>query len=237
MRRGLTRGSDLTLKPGLIFDCDGVLLNSNRLKQRAFLKTLEQFGFERKTIHRFSRFQTARFGLSRYRLFEELLSWDDPACSRVSHEELLLAFGTLMRLDYTAARTTPGLRSVLHSLRKQFRLFIVSGSDQAELRELLGQRDWGTYFDEVLGSPTSKSENIKTLLGLVKDIRMVAFIGDAEADFTAASAHGLRFIYMERFSTAKSRMAELRSLHAFPQITDLRELPRLVDTAGVNGSY
>ena len=219
----------------VVFDCDGVLLVSNTLKVQVFREALGEHGFHPEDIARFSRYQTANFGTSRYRLFEHFLTWDDLKTrpEGVERDVLVGTYARLLRGRYTRCATTPGMREVLDGLAARgLPLFVVSGSDGAELREVFAERGLAGRFRAIHGSPATKAENLKLVagdLGRELPLREVWFVGDAEADFTAAEAVGARFAYADHFSTAKPRMRALAAEHGFPVIRDLRGLPALLD--------
>lgn len=218
----------------VVFDCDGVLLVSNTLKVAVFREALAEKGFHPDDIARFSRYQTANFGTSRYRLFEHFLSWPDLKIRPDADRDALVAgYARLLRSRYTRCATTPGMREVLDGLAARgLPLFVVSGSDGEELREVFAERGLAGRFRAIHGSPATKTENLKLVaeaLGRKAPLDDVWFIGDAEADFKAAEAVGARFAYADHFSTAKPRMRQLAAEHGFPTIRDLRGLPALLD--------
>jgi hypothetical protein len=92
----------------IIFDCDGVLLDSNLLKIDAFRKTLELNGFAPEVVAAGSLWQTKSFGLSRYRLFAEMLDGRFGKPPEVGLEKLLDDFGLLCASGYLSV---PCLRS------------------------------------------------------------------------------------------------------------------------------
>ena len=219
----------------VVFDCDGVLIDSNRLKISLFRETLERAGFAAPDIERFAAFQAASFGMSRYRLFDALLGWDLSHRPAVARDDLVATYAGLLRDKYVAVLPTPGMQEVVASLEVDCDLYVVSGSDQSELREVLRERGEADPFRMILGSPATKEANLRLVLddvrrrhGMAEPARIV-FVGDAEADFRAAEAHGLRFVYMDAYSTAQQRMRALASIHGFPVIADLRELRAAIE--------
>ena len=52
----------------LIFDCDGVILNSNKIKTNAFRKVLEQYN--PKAVDEFIKYHLSNGGISRYEKFK-----------------------------------------------------------------------------------------------------------------------------------------------------------------------
>ena len=55
----------------VIFDCDGVILDSNNFKTKLFKDVLGDYPSDE--VESFSDFQKKSFGLSRYKLFEIFL--------------------------------------------------------------------------------------------------------------------------------------------------------------------
>lgn len=214
----------------IIFDCDGVLLDSNALKTDCFREVLEEAAFDPGDIARFLEFQRASFGMSRYRLFEALLGWDLARPTTLDRDALVARYAATLGGRYVKSAETPGMRAVISALARETRLYIVSGSDQAELREVMAERGDAAPFRRILGSPANKVDNLASVLaelaagGPPPAPHRVVFVGDAEADMMAARHHGLRFVYMDGFSAAQTRMRQLAAESDVPIIQDLREL-------------
>ncbi|WP_421995225.1 HAD family hydrolase [Roseococcus sp.] len=226
----------------IVFDCDGVLLDSNRLKTECFGEVLTAAGFDAADIAKFLTFQRENFGLSRYRLFERLLEWPLAVRPPVTQADLLALYSEAVSGRYALCDTTEGMWPVVTALAETLPLYIVSGSDQAELRRVLAAREQAAPFRIVFGSPATKDENLRTVMAdlasKLDGIRPeeVIFVGDAEADWRAAHGAGLRFIYMDRYSTVQTRMRALASEHGFARIDTLPELPALVAAARSDGA-
>lgn len=213
----------------IVFDCDGVLLDSNELKTACFREVLEAAGYDAGDIARFVEFQRASFGMSRYRLFEALLDWELAVRPPLDRDDLLARYAEALGGRYTSCAATPGMRDVVAALAADIPVYIVSGSDQAELRGVMAERGDASMFRLILGSPTNKFDNLTLVLeDLARiaptDPRDVVFVGDAEADMTAARKAGMGFVYMDGFSAAQARMRALAAEHGTPLINDLRGL-------------
>ncbi len=75
------------------------------------------------------------------------------------------------------------------------KMFVVSGTPETELRDIVDARGMTHYFQAVCGSPRRKEPIVEELLarqGLVA--QNCLFIGDAMTDYRAAQATGLDFI-------------------------------------------
>jgi len=220
--------------PVVVFDCDGVLLVSNKLKTRIFASAALAAGFDSIDAIRFGKHVAGNFGTSRYRLFETLLGWDDVVVRPDTDVDALVTlYADRLYDEYVRCPTTPGMIGILRDLRDAgVRMFVVSGSDQAELRRMFAERELDGFFEGIFGSPTAKTDNLIAVaeglgIGAPADDALV-FIGDAEADYKAARAIGARFVYMDHFSTAKDRMRALQGEQGFERIRDLRPLPRML---------
>lgn len=218
----------------IVFDCDGVLLDSNTLKTACFVEVLQASGFGPADIEAFVVFQRANFGLSRFRLFEALLTWELATRPVVTQAMLLDSYSQAVRARYAFCAPTPGMRAVVADLARRTPLFVVSGSAEGELREVLAERQEAGFFRAIYGSPATKQENLRLVLAELEardaalDRQSVLFVGDAEADFRAAVDAGLHFVYMDRYSTAQARMRGLASEHGLSTIDTLLDLPRLI---------
>ncbi len=218
----------------IVFDCDGVLLDSNALKTACFAEVLQASGFAPADIEAFVVFQQANFGLSRFRLFEALLTWPLATRPAVTQAMLLDQYSLAVRGRYALCAPTLGMHAVVADLARRMPLFVVSGSAEAELREVLAERQEAGFFRAIYGSPATKQENLRLVLAALEthhaglDRKTVLFIGDAEADFRAAADAGLTFLYMDRYSAAQGRMRALASEHGFARLDTLLDLPPLI---------
>lgn len=196
------------------FDCDGVLLDTNNMKSNAFIASLRDYPKE--TVARFSAYQKKSFGRSRYRLFEDYFErFLERAPKEGEVAALLEKFSGICRQGYMNASLTEGAAAFLEWARNQ-PLFVVSGSDQEELRSAFNSRGIGFYFQDILGSPTPKTDNLRALVERRADLNFIAFFGDAAADFRAARSAGVPFHYISRYAAAPEDMASLQQEYGFP---------------------
>jgi phosphoglycolate phosphatase-like HAD superfamily hydrolase len=207
----------------VIFDCDGVLLDSNLMKSDAFRETLESY--DPVTVDRFIAYQKRSFGRSRYRLYGDFFAdfLSRPA-AQGEVETLLDRFGAACRTQYLRVAETPAMRATLQTLLDAgCRLHVASGSDEAELRDVLEARGLAVCFVSVRGSPTPKADLLTAIVAQEKT-RDAVFVGDSSTDLTAAQAAGLRFIHMKRYCLEQADMDDRAAALGFSVIDDLSEL-------------
>jgi len=183
----------------IIFDCDGVILNSNQIKTEAFKSVASQFGA--KPAQLLVDFHIKNGGISRYKKFEHLLS--DILAKEIIQSEIDDLAGQFSEYVYQELLTCP-VASGLETLRKttsSAKWFIVSGGDQKELRRAFSARGISDYFDGgIFGSPENKDE---ILANLIKDDQLQQpslFVGDSRYDYEAAKLAGLDFIFIYEWS-------------------------------------
>lgn len=186
----------------LIFDCDGVILNSNHIKTEAFRSTALPWGED--VADALVAYHVANGGVSRYRKFayflENILShnlpsdvsgFDDPVL-----EELLHTYATEVQRGLMDCPVAEGLDD-LRRLTIDANWCIVSGGDQAELRDIFSVRKLDHFFERrIYGSPDNKDTILARELD-VGSIRLPAlFLGDSRYDHQASTRAGLDFIFV-----------------------------------------
>jgi phosphoglycolate phosphatase-like HAD superfamily hydrolase len=214
----------------IVFDCDGVLLDSNDFKTAIFRAVLIENGFAADEVDRFVEYQKMNFGVSRYCLFEMAINGEFGAVHDVPLETLLSEFGVRCRQAYLEQAETQGMREALQRANRRGRvLYVVSGSDEGELREVLDVRGLSHYFAMIYGSPKTKVDNLRKVWSHRQatsgiEPRRVLFIGESEADLKAAVSAGADFMFMAAYSAVRGVLeSKIRDLgHAI--IEDLREL-------------
>lgn len=209
----------------VIFDCDGVLLDSNAMKSRAFEQTLTELGVEADIVARFAQHQRHSFGVSRHRLFKGLLDGaHGPVPAGLDMQVLLERFGLRCRQGYQEVPETPGALALLQQLSGT-PCMVVSGSEQDELRQALQARGLARFFQAILGSPASKSENLAQVRAALATSGPLIYFGDAEADADAAASDpDCAFVFVARYSTVRAAMLARMAREGRPTVDTLADL-------------
>lgn len=205
----------------IIFDFDGVLVESVDVKTRAFASLYAEHGA--RVVAQVEDYHRRNGGLSRFEKFRyyqtEILGGPPLAESQVA--QLAASFSTLVVDQVVAAPMTVGAQEFLDRCHGRLPLFVVSGTPTAELDEILRQRDLRRYFSAIWGSPRSKAENIAELL---RDNELHAgrclMLGDAIADYDGAAANCVNFLgrvaagHSNPFAAEVATFADFASLPA-----------------------
>ena len=178
----------------LVFDCDGVVLNSNKVKTEAFYKAALPYGED--AAQQLVDYHIRRGGISRYEKFEWFVQSVVAGVVGPSLEQLLAIYAE----EVSHGLLNCDIANDLKELRQKTpdtNWLIVSGGDQSELRTLFKQRGIAELFDGgIFGSPDSKNTILEREIRKKNIITPALFIGDSKYDFHASSDSGLDFLFV-----------------------------------------
>ena len=189
----------------LIFDCDGVVLNSNRVKTLAFYQTALPYG--EAAARALMDYHVTNGGISRYKKFDyflrQILGRSDAGQEGAGQSELknlLDAFADESWKGLINCEAAEGI-AALREKTADSRWLLVSGGDQDELRRLFALRGLTPLFDGgIYGSPDSKESILKREIENGNIEKPAVFVGDTQYDYQAANGAGLDFIFVSGWS-------------------------------------
>lgn len=186
----------------LVFDCDGVVLDSNKVKTDAFYQAAMPYG--EAAAQALLDYHVGHGGISRYKKFarflEELVPRHSAGVAGPDIDALLDSYAAAVRDGLANCKVAAGLE-LLRDKTTAARWMIVSGGDQQELQGVFSRRGLSDLFDAgIFGSPDTKDEILARLIaeGLLQ--RPALFLGDSRYDYEAASRAGLDFVYVSDWS-------------------------------------
>ena len=205
----------------LFFDFDGVILESAGIKTRAFEKLFEKDFPER--ISEIVRYHKKNMGISRFvkfrRIYEDILGLP---LSENEEKRLGLRFAEIVSGEVLRAPFVAGLEDFLKKNSMKYSMFVISGTPEAELREIARRRGLFEYFREWRGTPGEKKEILADLLLRYRwKPGEAAYVGDADSDYEACLATGVQFIARVGGDGLDARRCEHR-------IRDLTELEKIL---------
>ena len=179
----------------IIFDFDGVLVESGDIKTQAFADLYQSYG--ETVVDKVVRYHNLNGGLSRYQKFrhfqQHLLKM--PPLTQDEERELDRRFSELVVEAVIASKPVPGANELVYKEATRIPLFIVSGTPEIELNTIVTRRGLEPYFTEVRGSPKSKQTLIAEILsthGFTPT--RVLMIGDALIDYQSAQTNNVAFL-------------------------------------------
>jgi len=177
----------------IIFDFDGVILESVPVKTEAFRQI---FAFSPDHIDEIVRFHQENGGMSRFDKFRHIYQ-------NILHEPLSNAqfkllsdrFSLLVENGVIDAPFVDGAAELLQTISNKYSLYIVSATPQDELIRIAQTRKISEFFRGIFGSPLKKRDHILRIIQENRfDPNKVLFIGDAVNDWEAALSCGAKFI-------------------------------------------
>lgn len=178
----------------LIFDFDGVLVESTDVKTKAFATLYAGYGseIERQVVA----YHKEHAGISRFikfQYFQEVFL--GIPYSDADGESLSARFSQLVVDAVVEAPFVAGAKEFLDAQKGQMPMFVASGTPDGELHEIVQRRGMLSYFVSVHGAPSRKVQIINKLLkSYALDRSKVLMVGDALADLEGAHQAGVCFL-------------------------------------------
>ena len=178
----------------ILWDFDGVILNSMSVRDQGFVEVLKEFPEEE--VKLLLEFHRKNGGLSRYvkfrYFFEEIRkeAITEEEVNQWAHKFSLIMKELLVDSDLLILDSL----NFIKKYSSQIPMHIVSGSDQDELRFLCKQLEIAKYFKSIQGSPTPKKQLVQELLKTNGYNHLdCILIGDSYNDFEAADFNKIDF--------------------------------------------
>lgn len=181
----------------VVFDFDGVLVDSNAVKRRAYRDIFADAPESEAVVEAVLQSDTEDDRLEVIRAILRGLNREGHA---TAEQDLLVAeygerYNTICEEHAATCSEVRGASSALARLAKTHSLYIISATPEVPLRRIVKRRAWSRYFREVLGRPRTKSENLARVIRSegIKG-QQIVFVGDGRRDLDAARETGCRFV-------------------------------------------
>ncbi len=178
----------------LVFDFDGVVLDSATLKRQAFADVYCQApdAQYRAIVAYLSR----RGGQPRevkFRHIEEHILGKRASDARI--QALCEQFKASVEEHLLTAPPIPGALEFLSDWHHHQWLYLLSATPEQELKAIVEQRQLAPYFKEVVGAPPDKATGLRNLLTRHQlAVKATVMIGDSYNDYRAARSNGTLFV-------------------------------------------
>ncbi len=179
----------------ILWDFDGVLLDSMPIREFGFREVLKDFPEEQ--IETLISFHKLNGGMSRYVKFRYF--YEQVLKKEITNEQVRALADRFSQIMLRELGNTKYLiDDSLNFIRTnglQYHMHIVSGSDEAELRHLCSVLGIAGYFSSIYGSPKPKDQIIRDLLKEYNYAKNeVVLIGDSINDQDAANINEIDFL-------------------------------------------
>lgn len=206
----------------IIFDFDGVIVESVDIKTKAFARLFEHEGGE--VVEKVVDYHLKNGGMSRFDKFryyyKEILGRTLPD---QKFEELCNSFSELVMEEVVNAPYVKGGKEFLDNYYNVYPCFVATGTPQKEIDEIIKQRAMTHYFKKVFGAPKKKDVIVRDILnGYTLNPHEVIYVGDAMSDYQAAYENSVKFI--ARIHDNESIFKEVECV----KIMDLTDLAKAI---------
>ncbi|MFZ2990283.1 HAD family hydrolase [Ideonella sp.] len=179
----------------LVFDMDGVLLQSNRLKHDAMLALFEMDAAQRLAVERYN---LGAGGVPRQQKFAHIwVAILGRAYGAEVEAALASAYALAIARRLLDVPLVEGVQDFVESCGMP--CYVCTAAPDAEAHELLTRRGLAGLFAGIHGSSTSKHMALEAIARQAKlPTDRLLFFGDSHADWQAARAAGCRFVGVTR---------------------------------------
>lgn len=181
----------------IVFDCDGVVLNSNQTKKNAYFDVAKKMGGTDEQAQALVDYHVKlgsfpRNGKIEYYLKEIVKQ----PVTKALMQQYMDAFEEILDASLMECEVAPGLQA-LKQKTPQARWMLLSGGDQAELRKIFARRDLAHLFEAgIFGGPDTKDIVLAREKANGNITLPALFYGDSKYDHQAATEAGLDFIFL-----------------------------------------
>jgi len=178
----------------LVFDFDGVILESADVKTDAFVELYAAHG--EAVVAKVRAHHLQNLGISRFKKFDWIAEHVLGA-SITGEESRVLGerFSALALEKVLEAPFVRGADASLEALSREYPLYVASGTPHAELEMIISSRGFGSWFREVHGAPREKPPILRDIARRHElALDQILFIGDGMSDYNAAVEVGVEFL-------------------------------------------
>jgi len=181
----------------IVFDCDGVVLDSNQVKIQAYYDTAINLGDTPEQAQALVDYHVMLGGISRYVKFEYYLR---EIAKRPANEDAIQVylneFGRILDIALMDCQIAPNLLS-LKQKTPHLRWMMLSGGDQLEVQTIFQRRNIAHLFEAgIFGSPDNKDVVLEREIAIGNLQLPALFIGDSKYDHQASTRAGLDFVFL-----------------------------------------
>lgn len=181
----------------IVFDCDGVVLNSNKIKVQAYFEVAKRNGAtdaqaQALADHHVAKGSFPRNGKIAWYIEEILKQTATPQAM----QPYLDTFAVVLDEALMNCEIASGLLD-LKTATKHARWMLLSGGDQKELRHIFAKRNLADLFEAgIFGGPDIKEDVLEREISHGNLQLPALFVGDSKYDYQASTGAGLDFVFL-----------------------------------------
>lgn len=204
----------------IIFDFDGVIVESLKVKADAFSTIYDPYG---KVIkNKVVKHHHANGGMPRYEKFKfyhkELLNItiNDKEIDKLSKQFSNIVVSKVIESDFV-----PGVFEYINENYKKFKMFVSTATPINDIKKIIDGKKLSKYFIDIYGAPEKKPDHIKEILHKYNlKNEETLFIGDAITDMNAAKKYSMPFILrIHKYNQKQFKEYKGVTIHDFTMIS------------------
>lgn len=178
----------------IVFDFDGVLVESNEVKHRTFQEIFLEYP---KKYDEIMAYHLANNAIDRFKKFhhiaQNILMIKE---SRDLEKTWATRFQKRTREEILKASSVEGSLEMLNYFMDRVPMYLASATPDEEILFLVRARSLEKFFKKIYGSKTAKSHALFEIIqqGGGKNAKEVLFIGDSPEDYKSGEEAGVTFI-------------------------------------------
>ncbi len=211
----------------VVFDFDGVILDSNGIKRQAYFGAVGSMfpGCEEIVDGILFESRPTPRKLTMTRIVEAIATIRPAQVGSVGAivDILVDAYGREVDTGLLAAPFLPGALDALICLSARLPIYLNTLNPEDRILEVLRRRGIAQYFSGVFGSEKSKIENLSLVISKHGPGPELVVVGDGVLDWESARVHQAKFIAVNMKADA------MAAYPAVAHVSDLIALPDLID--------
>ena len=178
-----------------IFDCDGVILDSNFIKEQNIEEVVSQY-LSGSRLREFLNYFNSNSGIPREVKIKKFIK-SSKTQNLILNEYMSKNLNSLKK-----SKLTLGLISFLDMIKidSENKAYVLSGGSTIELNEVFKYKNLCNRFDCIYGGPKTKEENLKE----INITKPSIFFGDSKKDYEISLQSDLKFVFVSDYSSFKN---------------------------------
>jgi phosphoglycolate phosphatase-like HAD superfamily hydrolase len=205
--------SDLDSIKCLLFDLDGVILDTLELKGKIFVEIFKDFP---ELSDRILKYHLDNGGVSRRIKIQYINEFIlKRKITQNELESMFDLFSELIKDNLPNIELFPNVKYVLDELKKSgFSIFSISSMPITEAELILSHLSVRHYFNGIIDTSNGKINAIKKFISQQKlSTNEILYLGDSNEDLNAALTHNIRFILVGNSTVKSSSQIFLHSIN------------------------
>ena len=178
----------------IIFDFDGVLADTIKIKGEVFFSIFKKYGTEIQKYAKELHFNN--IGLQRKYKFKKVLEFNKERNINKKLIDLNKSFEIEYKKKIKKIKINKNFEKFIINNYKFFKFYIASAAPENEIYKILVKNNLEKYFIKIYASPIKKEYSIKKIIknNLKIKNKNIIFIGDSIHDYNVAKKMNIKFI-------------------------------------------